>query len=50
MGLHPLTIQITTKDSVEQREVRRQYSLQTRHPRWEMLKIFLHAILHLRFR
>jgi hypothetical protein len=48
--MHPLSIQITTRDSVSQREVRRQYLLETRHPRWEMLKIFVDAFLHMRFR
>lgn len=48
--MHPLSIQITTRDSVEQREVRQQYLVETKHPRWEMFKIFLHAFLHTKFR
>ena len=48
--MHPLSVQITTRDSVDQREVRRQYLLETRHPRGEMFKIFLDAFLHMRFR
>jgi hypothetical protein len=48
--MHPLTIQITTRDSVSQKEIRQQYVLQTSHPRWEMVKIFFHAILHMKFR
>lgn len=48
--MHPLTIQIITRDSVEQREVQQQYIVQTKHPRWEMIKIFVHAFFHIRFR
>jgi hypothetical protein len=46
----PLSVQIITYDSVSQKEVQHQYIVQTKHPRWEMIKIFLHAFLHLRFR
>jgi hypothetical protein len=48
--MYPLSVEISTRDSIQQKEIRRQYVVQTRHPRWEMLKIFLHAFLHLRFR
>jgi hypothetical protein len=48
--MHPLTVQIITRDGVRQQEVRRQYVLETRHPRWELLKIFWNAFWHLRFR
>ncbi len=48
--MHPLTVQIITRDSVEQREVQQQYIVQTKHPRWEMIKIFVHAFFHVRFR
>jgi len=48
--MHPLSVQITTRDSVEQREIHQQYILQTRHPRWELAKIFWHAFLTLKFR
>lgn len=50
MSLYPLTISISTRDSVEQREVQHQYVVQTRHPRWELIKIFWHAFVHLKFR
>lgn len=50
MNLYPLTVQISTRDSIEQREVRQQYVVQTRHPRWELFKIFWHALFHLEFR
>lgn len=50
MSLHPLSIRIVTRDSVEQREVQHQYMVETRHPRWELLKIMVHALFHLRFR
>jgi hypothetical protein len=49
VSLHPLTVQISTRDSVAQREVRQHYVVQTRHPRWELLKIFWHAFFHMRF-
>ena len=48
--MHPLTVQIITRDSVEQKEVQQQYIVQTKHPRWEMIKIFVHAFFHIRFR
>jgi len=48
--MYPLSVEISTRDSVLQKEIRRQYVVQTRHPRWEILKIFLHAFVHLRFR
>jgi len=48
--MHPLTVQIITRDSVEQKEVQQQYIVQTKHPRWEMIKIFVHAFFHVRFR
>ena len=50
MSLYPLTVQISTRDSVAQREVQQQYVVQTRHPRWELIKIFWHAFIHLKFR
>jgi hypothetical protein len=48
--MYPLTIQIITRDSVLQKEIQQQYVIQTKHPRWELLKIFLHAFFHLKFR
>lgn len=50
MSLYPLTVQISTRDSVAQREVQQQYVVRTRHPRWELIKIFWHAFIHMRFR
>lgn len=50
MTVYPLTVQISTRDSIEQREVQQQYVVQTRHPRWELIKIFWHAFFHLEFR
>jgi hypothetical protein len=47
---HPLSLQISTRDSVLQKEIQLQYVIQTSHPRWEMLKIFWHAFFHIRFR
>jgi hypothetical protein len=48
--MHPLSVQIITRDSVLQKEVQQQYIVQTMHPRWEMIKIFVHAFFHIRFR
>lgn len=48
--MHPLSIHITTRDSVEQREVHQHYVVETSYPRWELLKIFLHAFFNIRFR
>ena len=47
---YPLTVQISTRDSTLDREIRRQYVLTTSHPRWELLKIFVHAFFNIRFR
>jgi hypothetical protein len=47
---YPLSVHITTRDSVEQREVHQQYVVHTKHPRWELCKVFWHALFHLRFR
>jgi hypothetical protein len=48
--MHPLTVQIITRDTAAGREVRHQYVVQARYPRWELLKIFVHAFVHLTFR
>jgi hypothetical protein len=48
--MHPLSVQITTKDSAEQREIQQSYVLQTSSPRWELLKIFLRAIFTIKFK
>jgi hypothetical protein len=48
--MHPLTVQIITRDTVEGREVRHQYVVEARHPRWELLKIFFHAFFRVTFR
>jgi hypothetical protein len=48
--MHPLTVQIITRDNVQQKEIHQEYIVQTRHPRWEMVKIFFHAFFHLKFR
>jgi hypothetical protein len=48
--MHPLTVQIITRDSTLQKEIHQQYVVQTRHPRWELAKIFLRAFITLRFR
>jgi len=47
--MHPLSVQIITRDSASQREVQHQYTLEGRFPRWELLKIFVHAFLHVKF-
>ena len=48
--MYPLTVQIITRDSTLQKEIQQQYVVQTNHPRWEMFKILVHALLHLKFR
>lgn len=48
--MHPLTIQIITKDRTLQKEIQQNYVVQTKHPRWEMVKIFFHAFFHIKFR
>jgi len=48
--MHPLSIQISTRDSVQQKEIRQQYVVQTRFPRWKMLALVVHAMFHIRFR
>lgn len=48
--MHPLTVHIITRDSTLQKEIQQQYVVQTNHPRWEMIKIFFHALIHLKYR
>ncbi len=48
--MHPLTVQIITRDSAQQKEIHQQYVVETRFPRLELLKIFWHAVFHVRFR
>ncbi|MFN0156453.1 MAG: hypothetical protein ACKVRP_00105 [Bacteroidota bacterium] len=48
--MHPLSIQITTRDGAEKREVRQEYLLETRHPRWQLIKIMFHAVFNMKFR
>lgn len=50
MKTHPLSVVISTRDSVAGREVQQQYIVQTKHPRWELLKILAHALMHMEFR
>ena len=50
LSMHPLSIQIITRDSALKKEIQQQYVVQTKHPRWEMVKIFIHAFFHVRFR
>lgn len=47
--MHPVSIQIITRDASGQREVRHQYLVESKHPRWEMLKAFFHAFFHVKF-
>ncbi|HTX99139.1 MAG TPA: hypothetical protein VMG09_03890 [Bacteroidota bacterium] len=48
--MHPISVQIITRGTASQREIRHEYMAQSRFPRWEMLKIFVHALFHVRFR
>ena len=48
--MHPLFVQIITRDNVQQKEIHQRYNVTARYPRWELLKIFLRAFVSLRFR
>ncbi len=48
--MHPLTVQIITRDTAAGREVQHQYVARTAYPRWELVKIFVHAFFHISFR
>jgi hypothetical protein len=48
--MHPLSIIISTRDTTADRDVQQQYVVRTQHPRWEMLKIFVHAFFHVKFK
>lgn len=48
--MHPLSVQITTKDASGKRDVQYNYVLQTDSPRWELLKIFFKAFFTMKFR
>jgi hypothetical protein len=50
MSIHPLSVTISTRDSAAGHDVQQQYIVQTKHPRWELLKIFVHALTHMEFR
>jgi hypothetical protein len=47
--MHPLSVQIITRDVANRRERQQQYVVETRFPRWELLKIFLHALVTVKF-
>jgi hypothetical protein len=49
MSTHPLSVVISTRDSVAGREVQQQYIVQTKHPRWELIRILAHALMHIKF-
>jgi hypothetical protein len=48
--MHPLSVQITTKDPSRKRDVHYSYVLQTNSPRWELLKIFIYAFFTMKFK
>jgi hypothetical protein len=48
--MHPLSVRIITRDTQLQKEIHQQYDLQTRFPRLGLLKIFLRALMSLRYR
>lgn len=50
MTEYPLAVHIATKDTQEQRDVQFNYVLTTRHPRWTLFKIFVRALLTIKFR
>jgi hypothetical protein len=45
--MQPLSVRITTNDAATGREVHYQYFTETRHPRWELIKILLRAMAQL---
>jgi hypothetical protein len=47
--MHPLSVQIITRDSTTQQEIQHQYIVEARNPRWELLKILVHAFFHMKF-
>jgi len=47
---HPLFVLITTRDATADREVQQQFLVHTRFPRWELVKIFAKAFIHLKVR
>jgi hypothetical protein len=49
-AMHPISIQIITRDQTSNREVRHQYVIQSAHPRWDMLKVFLRAFFIIKFK
>jgi hypothetical protein len=48
LTMHPLAVNITTQDPTTGKQIQHQYLTETRHLRWELIKIFLHAFTHLR--
>lgn len=48
--MHPLSVQIITRDRNLQKEIHQEYVVQTRYPRWELAKILLRALFSLRYR
>ena len=48
--MHPLSVRFITRDRNLQKEIHQQYDVQTKFPRWGLLKIFLRAFLNLRYR
>ncbi|HXF99494.1 MAG TPA: hypothetical protein VNL69_01855 [Bacteroidota bacterium] len=50
MSTHALSVVITTKDTALQRDVQYSFVLQTKHPRWELVKILLRVLFTMRFR
>jgi hypothetical protein len=49
MSMFPLSVVISTRSTGDGRDVQQHYLVQTKHPRWELVKIFVHALFHLRF-
>jgi hypothetical protein len=47
--MYPLSVQIITRDAASRREIQQQYIVEGRHPRWELFKIFVHALVHLKY-
>jgi hypothetical protein len=47
--MHPLSVQIITRDNRLQKEIHQTYEASSRFPRWELVKIFFRAFMNLKY-
>jgi hypothetical protein len=50
MSMVPLSVMISTRDTREGRDIQHHYVVSTSSPRWELLKIFVRALVEIKFR